>query len=496
MKRLRFTVIKNATANIVRGGASAVVALVLPHFLTRDLSVAEYSSWVLMLQIAAWSNYLDFGLQTAVARQVAQTMERKDSQLRDRVISTAFLLLLAAGVLALIMVLVIAWKIPVLFHKAPLALIGELRGGVVILTIAAASLLPLSTFTGILIGLHRNEFPAVAIGGTRLMGAIGVLYLVRFTHSLVWLALCLGAFNIFGGILQYAFVRWLLPDMRISLQLVTKPITLELAHYCFGLTVFSFGMLLISGLDLTIVGYFAFNATGYYGIASTVTSFLVGLTGSVFSALLAPLAVLQEHRDYSRVHHLVLGSTRLGSYASLTIVLITILAGHPLLSLWVGPRYAEQALPILEILLWAQAIRLTGSAYSVALIATAQQKYGIVAALVEGLANLFASIIGAALLGPIGVAWGTLAGAICGIVSVIIWVMPRAQQIPIRALSFAREAIGRPVLCFLPLLLYVLVRAKLYPSHSYLVLSLLMSITLLVWTGRIPQLSSGKAGIG
>ena len=179
-----------------------------------------------------------------------------------------------------------------------------------------------------------------------------------------------------------------------------------MAYYCAGLTAFSFGMLLVSGLDLTIVGYFAFAATGYYAIAATVVGFMVGLSGSVYSALLTPLAVLQERREYSRIRDLVLTATRLGSYASLAAVIIVILAGKPLLTLWVGPRYASQALPILEILLWAQAIRLTANAYTVALIATAQQNFGIATAFTEGLLASWPAS-STYFLSPIGVAWGT-----------------------------------------------------------------------------------------
>lgn len=489
MKRLGFTLVKNAFANVVRGGASAIVALVLPHFLTRDLTVAQFSAWVLMLQVAAWSSYLDFGLQTAVARYVAKAIERHDRDLRDRVISTAFFLLLAAGILAISVALVVVWKMPLLFHSSPLGLLGELRGGVVILSVASAAMLPLSTFSGILIGLHRNEFPAFAIGGTRILGAIAILCLVHYTRSLAWLALCLGAFNLLGGIFQYGFARRLLPEMRIRWQLVTGPITRELAHYCTGLTAFSFGMLLVSGLDLTIVGYFAFAATGFYAIASTVIGFMVGLSGSVFSALLAPLAVLQERREYARIHDLVLTATRLGSYASLVAVSVVLLAGRPLLTLWVGPQYASKALPILEILLWAQAIRLTASAYSVALIATAQQNLGIATAITEGLANLVASILGAYLLGPIGVAWGTVIGSVCGVLSLIFWVMPKAQELSVYGSEFAAEAVLRPLFCFLPILFCATVLLYRPLPIAAVPIAVLATGLLLFWEGRIQQIS-------
>ena len=52
MRSIRFTIAKNASANVIRGGASAVVAIVLPHFLTRSLGVDRFAGWALMLQVA------------------------------------------------------------------------------------------------------------------------------------------------------------------------------------------------------------------------------------------------------------------------------------------------------------------------------------------------------------------------------------------------------------------------------------------------------------
>ena len=492
MKRLRFTVVKNALANIVRGGASAIVALALPHFLTHTLSVDRFAAWVLMLQIAAYSNYLDFGIQTAIARFVAQATERGDEERRDRMVSTALAFLVLAGAFALLISALVAWNIPHLFPGSPLQLIGELRGGVMVLSTGAAILLPLSTFTGILIGLHRNEYPALAIGTTRLLGAGAVLVVIHFTTSLVWLACCIAGFNLLGGLLQFRFCRRLLPGMRIRLARVTGIMARELVHYCIGLTAFSFGMLLVGGLDLTVVGYFSFGNTGYYAIAATAITFMVGLSGSVYSALMTPLAVLQERGDHELIQSLILSSTRMGSYASLALIVLVLVAGRPLLTLWVGQDYAQHALPILEILLWAQAFRLTGSAYSVALVATAQQNYGISAALAEGSTNLAASILGAHFLGPIGVAWGTLAGAFCGILWLVLHVMTRVREVPVHRLAFIREAFLRPAFCLLPVLAYAVLRTRPHlrlTEAGAATLALLLTALLLFRFGQIPRFS-------
>jgi len=480
----------------VRGGASSIVALALPHFLTHSLSVDRYSAWVLMLQIAAYANFLDFGLQTAVARYVAQAVERRDERHLNEVVSTAFFMMLAAALVALIVAAFVVWQIPHLFHKAPLNLIGELRWGAMILSIAAAATLFLSLFTGTLVGLHRNDLPALAIGTTRLIGATAAIIVVRFTPSLIWMALCVGAFNILGALWQIALAYRVLPDMRVALRWFTRTKVRELAHYCAGLATFSFGMLLVGGLDLTIVGYFAFAAAGYYGIASTVVGFVTGISGAVYSALLAPMAVLQERGEQSRIRDLVVDSSRLGSYMSIAFVILLVLAGRPLMSLWVGPSYASRAFPILEILLWAQAIRLTASSYSTALVATGQQNYGIAGAFVEGITNLAASILGARFIGPVGVAWGTAIGAVCGILWMLFYTMRKAKEVPVRASAFSMDAILRPIFCFLPLLLYVGLSRHLRPALAYLVVALLLTLSLLLWLGDVRPLPFGNRRFG
>jgi len=493
--RLRLVVLKNAAANVVRGGASSIVALVLPHFLTHELSVDRYSAWVLMLQIAAYANYLDFGLQTAVARYVAQAIERRDERQLNEVVSTAFFMMVAAALLALVVAGVVVWQVPHLFHKAPLNLIGELRWGAMILSASAAANLALSAFTGILVGLHRNELPALAIGSARLAGAAAVLISVRFTPSLIWLALCIGAFNVIGALWQVAMSLRLLPAVRITSQFVIRSMLGELAHYCAGLATFSFSMLLIGGLDLTIVGYYAFASAGYYAIASTVTGFVTGLSGAVFTALMAPMAVLQSRGEQSRIRDLVLDTSRLGGYLSLVVVILLTLLGRPLMSLWVGPVYASQALPILEILLWAQAIRLAASSYSIALVATGQQNFGIAGAIAEGITNLFFSILGARFIGPKGVAWGTAIGAVCGLLFAMFYTMRRAHEVPIHGPLFGREVILRPLACFFPLLVYLMLRDRLRVEAVWLAAAVLGTTFLLVAFGRVPHVGLRRTAV-
>jgi O-antigen/teichoic acid export membrane protein len=486
VRRLGFTVVKNALANIVRGGASGVVAVALPHFLTRALDHDRFAAWALMLQIAAFAAYLDFGVQFAVARYLAQAIELKDNQQRDRLISTAFAMLAIAGAIALLVIGTVVLFLPRIFHGIPSALVGDLRLGLMFMAVSAALGLPMSTFTGVLIGLHRNEFPALAIGGTRMLSAVAVLVTVRYTHSLAWLALCIALSNFMGWLIQYLIAKALLPGMRLAISQITIPMVRELANYCYALTILSVAMLLISGVDVTIVGHFDFGAAGYYAVAVTLIAFFVGLNTSVISALMTPVAVLQARGELKRINNVLFLTTSVNTYVNLLLTALAFLVGHIILRAWVGSAYEQRALPILEILMLGQAIRMIGNPYSTVLAATGQQRYAISGAIAEGVGNLVCSLVGIAFFGPIGVAWGTLAGAIIGIAWMLLFTMRWARLIPVDRKAFVWTTALKPILFLSPVVCYVIV--SVHRSVSAVAVAMCVLYTTVIATGQFRTL--------
>jgi O-antigen/teichoic acid export membrane protein len=463
IKRVGFTVIKNAASNLVRGGASAAVALALPHFLTQSLTPGKFAAWSLILQIAAYAGYLDFGLQTAIARFLAQSMELGELDRSKRLVSTAFALLsIGAGLAALVLAIAITNQRR-LFPGLPPSLSAEFQVGAAILAASAVLQLPLSVFGGVLTGLHRNELPALAIGTTRLLGAAAAIVAARYTSSLMILAACIGVANLLGSLVQALMATRLMPQLEIRAALITRAIAAQLAHYCMGLTVWSFAMLLVSGLDVTIVGYFTFPAVGYYSIAASLIALFAGINNSALAALLTPIAALCARGETRRIADIILYATRLNTAANLLLTVALFAFGQRLVEVWCGPAYAQAALPIIKILALAQLLRLTMAAYSVALISTGQQNRAIVPALAEAFVNLTCSVLGALFLGPIGVALGTLAGALCGILWVFLATM---KSITALALS-RRELLWRgfvpPLAAGLPLLLFLLFTSLTLP---------------------------------
>lgn len=457
MQHISSTIAKNASANLLRGGVTAIVALTLPLFLTRTLDHDRFAAWSLLLQIAAWATYFDFSLQLAVARFLAGYKERGDTERRDWLLSTAIALLSLASLLALAGTGIVLWQLPHIFHGIPKELLGELRGAVAILGTSAVVVLPLTTFSGVLVGLHRNEHVAFAVGGSRALGAATVLLAVRYTHSLILLASCIAVANVLGAVVQVAIANRLLPESSISWANVKSRMAADLSRYCFGLTVWTIGMFLINGLDLTIVGSIDFQAVGYYSIAASLITFFSGAHGAVCNALMTPVAALHASGEIDRIQKLILKATRITTFVNVLATILVCLCGRFILQIWVGNVYTRQALPIVEILMVANAMRLVANPYAFVLIATGLQTRAVAQGGVEGVVNLVASLAGAFWLGPIGVALGTLVGAVCGLAWTCLLTVRNTTEISLGRRRFVGEGIVRPFLCSLPLLVYTAV---------------------------------------
>jgi O-antigen/teichoic acid export membrane protein len=478
MKRLRFTIIKNAIANLIRGGASAMVALALPHFLVKCLDHDRFAAWSLMLQIAAYATYLDFGLQTAVARFVARYNELGEEYQRDSLINSALVFLTAAAVLAIAIFGIITWRLPHFFPGIPVHLLTELRYSVLIMGVGASCLLPFSAFSGVLIGLHRNEHVALAIGGSRLLGAIIVVLAARQTNSLLILGACISVFNLLGGIVQVFVTKRLLPSLRLRWTNLQRATAVELGKFCAGLTAWSLSMFLVTGVSVTIVGIVDFQAVGYYSVAASLVTLFAGANSSICSAFLTPVAALHASGENNRIRSLILTTTCLNTFINLIVMSGMILFGRFFLRLWVGEAYAAPAETIVDILVVGNTIRLIGNPFAWALVATGQQQLGIAQGVIEGVGNLIISVLGAMCFGVLGVAWGTVAGAVCGVVWMCLLTVKWASQTQLGRGAFAFEGIVKPVLCALPIIICTVIIHPSSLDNAGAIIAVMVSIAL------------------
>ncbi len=414
---------QNSFINLIRTLLTAVVTLVLSAYLTHRLSVQTYSAWVLILQLGAYVNYLDFGIQTGISKYVAEYDARKDIAGASMHASAGLLLMLAASIVGLGLTLVLAWQVPHLFHDLPAALYSDVRLSIVFVGFSLSFGLVCSSFSAIFYGFQRYAVPTSILIINRFLYTAVIVAAVACHRSLAVMGALVAAVNVSTGLLQIeAWRRWA-SSVQVSLRKIDLSLVWKIFGYCSALAVWTAGMLCVSGLDVTIVGKYDFGQTGFYSIATLPTNFAITIVGAALAPLMPSVSAMSVLRSPAELGALL---TRVTRYTS-TILLVTglplMVAGYWLLRVWVGAGYASHTIGYMRILLIANILRFTCAPYANMLVATNSQQIAIAGVVAEAVTNVVLSIYLAAHIGAIGVADGTLIGSFVSVGAHLIFNM-------------------------------------------------------------------------
>jgi O-antigen/teichoic acid export membrane protein len=437
---------------MVRVLLSLMVSLVLPPFLVHRMAPAEYSAWVLILQLSAYVNLLDFGLQTAIGKFVAEYDATGDRAASHGVVSTSFTILAGAAIIACAAIAAMVWSVPRLFHQMPPALVPEVRLALLAVGLSSAFALPFNTFLSTFTGLQQYVFPTVIATLGRLGSASALVILLLMHGSLVQLALVMAGFNVLTAAAQFlGWQRLLRARVNFSFLSFDRRYAILLAKYGSVLSVWTLAYFFASGLDLVIVGHFHYQDTGFYAIANGPSVFMVTVMSSVFGPLVPAVSSMQSGSTPARIGELCIRITRYCVLLVCVLGLPLFFGAYPLLSLWVGKRYAAQSALYLEILVLGNVVRQVALPYILVVVATGKQHLATVAAIAEACVNIVASVWLVQRIGAAGVALGTLIGAFISIGVHALISIPRTQAtILIRRPQLLRQGVLRPLLVIAP----------------------------------------------
>jgi len=448
-------ILQGSASNMARIVLSMLVSLVLPPLLVHRMEAAEYSAWVLILQTSAYINLLDLGLQTAISKFVAEYDAAGDRMASSRTLSSSFAILCATAFVGAVAIVVVTWKVPELFHQMPTALVGDVRAGILLIGLSTVFALPFGAFLAVFTGLQRYGFPTALAISSRVLSAASLAGILLMHGSLIQLACLMATFNVVTALGQYlGWRRYARESVGFSFRLVERESALRLVRYGSVLSIWTIATLFVSGLDTIIVGHYDFKDTGYYGIAASVTNFMLLVIGSLFGPLLPAVSSLQIGMTSGQIGEIVIKATR---YCVLLLCLIGLplgLGAYPLLKLWVGHGYAVRSTLFLQVLVLGNAIRQLGYPYSLAVIATGKQYLATAAGVAEAVVNVAVSIYLVQRIGAVGVAVGTLIGAFVSVgMHLAVSMKLTRSTIFVSRRHFILAGLLRPSMCVIPSLL-------------------------------------------
>ena len=451
----RRKILQGSASNIARVMLSMLIALVLPPLLVHRLTPAEYSAWVLILQCNAYINVLDLGLQTAIGKFVAEYDTAGDRATSSRVLSSSFAILCATACVGAVAIAIITWRVPQLFDQMPAALIGDLRESILLVGLSTVIALPFSAFLAVFTGLQEYGFPTALATISRILSSAALMGLLLMQGKLVQLAWVMAVFNVATAAGQFlGWKKYARERVDFSFRLVDRESIARLAKYGSVLSVWTVATLFISGLDIVIVGHYDYKNTGYYGVATAATSFMLLVISGIFGPLLPAVSSLQSASTPGQLGELVIKVTRYCALLLWLVGLPLLFGAYPLLKLWVGHDYALHSALFLEVLVLGNVIRMMAYPYSIAVVATGMQHLATMAAIAEAVVNVSVSIYLVQRIGAVGVAIGTFVGAfVClGVTFAVSMKLTRSAILMSRR-RFVSEGLLRPLLCTVPSLL-------------------------------------------
>ncbi|HEX7000001.1 MAG TPA: lipopolysaccharide biosynthesis protein [Gammaproteobacteria bacterium] len=435
----------NGIWTIALGASTALLALVLPPFLTRLLSPAEYGAWALALQIASYVLLLGFGLQVAVGRFVA--LDASSPGGSHPIVVAAFRASCGAAAVGIGLVAAAAAVAPRFVSDLPPELHDDFRIALLLCGASAASSLVGTVFTGTFLGEQRAHVPAlIALGGRGLQCALVVGMVMRSPSVPAIAAAFAGGQALLLAAQVLGWWKW--SGVRgVVRGVATRSHYRELAAFCAPFALWNLLAALSFGTDLVIVSKLDFERTPYYAVSLTVVSLFAGVLSAGYNAMLPAAARHVGANDRPALEALLFRVGPLGIGLSLALGLPLMVASTGPLSLWVGEAYAAAAAPYLSVLVLAQIVRLAMSMYGIATIAAGRHGTMLLGPVLDAAVALTAAIALGRQMGALGVAIGMVAGAATNLLT---WCLrdPLREVLGARqvAWSFLRAA-AVPVAC-------------------------------------------------
>lgn len=459
---------RNAAISVARLVVTALVALFLPAYLTHKLPITTYSAWVLVLQMSAYVAYLDFGVQSGVSKYVAEYEARGDAAGANMRASAGLAIMLSTSILGVLLTLILAWRVPQIFHDMPAFLYRDVRISLVLVGVSLSFGLFCSVFSAIFLGLQRYAVPMAISTINRLLFTAVVCFAVFLHSSLAVMGGLVALVYVATGLVQIVAWHKLASRIRVSLYGLDYSVLKKMLTYCSVLAIWSAGMLCVSGLDVTIVGRYDFGQTGFYSIATLPTTFIISLMGAALGPFLPTTSAMSTHRTPADMGNVLSRTTRYSTILLLLSGLPLLVVAYPILRLWVGPNYALHTVGYLRVLVLANILRAMCAPYATMLVATESQKVAIVGATAEAIVNVGCSIFLASRIGAIGVAYGTFLGSLVSVaMHFAISMRYTYRKFAVSRTQLFLSGFLRPALIALPsLLLLPLWWSKGTPSFS------------------------------
>lgn len=418
--------LKSSIFRVIEIVTVTLISLALTPYLIKHLGDENYGLWLLILSTLGWFNFIDLGFASAVKREIAIALEKRDNQRINIVFSVAVVLFGTLGVVAASCILI-------------LALVPELLGitiesqetAVIALSILAIKVLLdfiMNSFHGFFTAYLRMDIDAnISLLNTMIKSAL-VFYLV-VDLNIYGAVIATIAADIVAHCLKVYYAKKLNNGFRFSLKFVSFNEIKNLFSYSKHLVAAGIANIILKRSDPVVISHImGLKFVALYGVINNLINqierLVIAIVG-VFNPMLNRLVARNGAIDDVFKHIVDVNFF-------VVILLYTPLAilAEDFIFLWIGSEYAQYA-SLASILGFAYICKSISRPIGAVLLAQANHKLMSVVSLFGALLNISLSIIFAHQWGLFGVAIATAISFFISEVVLNLWLLRRYNDFSI-----------------------------------------------------------------
>jgi O-antigen/teichoic acid export membrane protein len=462
---------KNMAGNVLASwagqGIFIIAGFVMPRMIDRRLGQELLGVWDFSWSLVSYFSLVQVGVIGSISRYVAMHQAKNDGDGVNRSISSAAcILLVMAGIIASLALgafFSLGW-----FRGAALGVyLQDARWVVLILGLEIALQTVSSVYAGILTGSHRWGIHNAINAASYFFSVAGMITALLLGRGLRTLALIHFLGEAGSAVARYFFSHRICPALRIRLSLARWETVREMLRYGTKSWVPSIGDLILnqttSVLIFTCLGPAGPASLAVFSRSRSLVRYVRDLVMKMAGVLTASVGSLYAAGEHRQIQDLVIKATRYSAYLALPMAMVLLIAGGPILHLWMGARYASAGVvAVLTIGQTAAVLQLPALA-----ILAGMNRHGRVA-LANGLGSIVAVIavwvtLGVLKMGLLPVAIAVTAPLL--FVNLVYSPLNTCRSIDLSVVIFFKRALLSPLLGTLPMAVCLLGARWLLPDR-------------------------------
>jgi O-antigen/teichoic acid export membrane protein len=404
---------------------SMAVSIISTPLMLKYLNNDEYGLFIIFFQIINYLALFDFGLSTAVIRNLAlhRSNSVDDRVMVNKIMSTGVFVAAFFGVIVAVAGSLFAPFVPEVYDLS-----ADLARPCVLIVVSLSFLVGVQFLQrglgGIFFAHHRQTLIATPLFIINLLVTGLTLLLLSRGYGL-WTFIYVNVFQLLSnGLVQLLLLRKYYPEIVISKKFYSHDMTKSMLGYGFFMFVHGLAMQVILYTDRLVIGkVLAISLVAIFSITVRIPEVGMTLLGRVSENILPAVSEIVVYEGVEKVRSIFKRVMLLITTLSLSAFWMMIAFDEWFINLWVGKQYfaGQQVLMLALIIMIQQAVTRIGVYFLNAKSIAKPLSY---MTMVEAAINLSLSIYFGKMLGMKGILMGTIVASCL----TTIWYVPFLLQ--------------------------------------------------------------------